>query len=365
MAITVKEQAQSGVSTPTTGNASLFIDTADEKLKKKLSDGTVQEILQTGSVAVSSVFGRTGAVVAVAGDYTGSLVTNVPAGDIVATTVQAAINELDTEKAPITHVGSGGVTQHAIATGAAAGFMSPSDFTKLGGIATGATNTPLSNSAPNDVGATNPGVSTSASRDDHVHAHGSQIGGSLHAQVTTSVDGFMIASDKLKLDGVQAGATANQTDAYLLSRANQTGTQLASTISDFTTAAQTAILTTTITDGDTTHAPNGNVVYDTLNNSAFIATSNVVSTSSTSYSILTSDFMVILSSSSAVTVQLPNPATARQFIIKDSSGVRETNQISLVRFASESIDGLAATRLLSTNYGAWRVVSNGANWFLA
>lgn len=50
------------------------------------------------SAAVSSVFGRTGAVTATAGDYTATLVTNTPAGGISATTAQAAINELDTEK---------------------------------------------------------------------------------------------------------------------------------------------------------------------------------------------------------------------------------------------------------------------------
>ena len=49
---------------------------------------------------VTSVFGRTGAVVAANGDYTASQVTNVPAGNIAGATVQAAINELDTEKLP-------------------------------------------------------------------------------------------------------------------------------------------------------------------------------------------------------------------------------------------------------------------------
>jgi hypothetical protein len=43
---------------------------------------------------------------------------------------------------------------------------------------------------------------------------------------------FTTAMDA-KLAGIAAGATANQTDAYLLSRANHTGTQLAATISDF------------------------------------------------------------------------------------------------------------------------------------
>lgn len=52
-----------------------------------------------GSGAVSSVFTRTGAVVAASGDYTATQITNTPAGNIAATTAQAAINELDTEKA--------------------------------------------------------------------------------------------------------------------------------------------------------------------------------------------------------------------------------------------------------------------------
>ncbi len=47
---------------------------------------------------VSSVFGRKGAVVAQNGDYNASQITNAPAGGIAASTVQAAINELDSEK---------------------------------------------------------------------------------------------------------------------------------------------------------------------------------------------------------------------------------------------------------------------------
>ncbi|MBY0315489.1 MAG: hypothetical protein K2Q26_08215 [Bdellovibrionales bacterium] len=48
--------------------------------------------------AVASVFSRTGAVVAQAGDYTASQITNSASGNIAAATVQAAISELDTEK---------------------------------------------------------------------------------------------------------------------------------------------------------------------------------------------------------------------------------------------------------------------------
>lgn len=48
---------------------------------------------------VTSVFSRQGAIVATVGDYTASQITNVAAGNISATNVQSALNELDTEKA--------------------------------------------------------------------------------------------------------------------------------------------------------------------------------------------------------------------------------------------------------------------------
>lgn len=61
-------------------------------------NGTVWEKAHSGADNVTSVFGRAGAVVAVSGDYTASQVTNVPFGNISATDVQAALNELETEK---------------------------------------------------------------------------------------------------------------------------------------------------------------------------------------------------------------------------------------------------------------------------
>ncbi|WP_408098955.1 tail fiber domain-containing protein [Peredibacter sp. HCB2-198] len=47
---------------------------------------------------ITTVFGRTGAVTATAGDYNASLITNTPAGSISSTTVQSAIDELASEK---------------------------------------------------------------------------------------------------------------------------------------------------------------------------------------------------------------------------------------------------------------------------
>lgn len=71
------------------------------------------------------------------------------------------------------HGTRGGGTLHAVATTSTAGFESAADKTKLDGIATGATNTPLSSSTPNAEysGASGyAGVSTYASRYDHVHS---------------------------------------------------------------------------------------------------------------------------------------------------------------------------------------------------
>jgi hypothetical protein len=144
---------------PAANDYLIYVDQADGALKKKNNAGDVINL--------------EAAVTHIAGDYTAAQIDNVPAGNIISTNVQAAINELDAEKAPSTHVGANGVSEHALATGAAAGFMSPSDFTKLAGVAT--------------------------------------------------------------------GATANDTDANLKARANHTGTQLASTISDFNSAADTRV----------------------------------------------------------------------------------------------------------------------------
>ena len=69
------------------------------------------------------------------------------------------------------------------------------------------------------------------------------------AAASTTLAGVMTATDKAKLDGVATGATANATNAQLLSRANHTGTQTLATISDSGTAAAANILGTVSQSG--------------------------------------------------------------------------------------------------------------------
>lgn len=57
------------------------------------------------------------------------------------------------------------------------------------------------------------------------------VGGSQHPDVIAAgASGFMSGADKTKLNGIAAGATANATDAFLMDRANHTGTQAIATI---------------------------------------------------------------------------------------------------------------------------------------
>ena len=65
----------------------------------------------------------------------------------------------------------------------------------------------LSGTTPAPLGTAAVGSGTTAARSNHVHAHGDQLGGTLHAVATTSVDGFQSAADKTKLDGIATGAT--------------------------------------------------------------------------------------------------------------------------------------------------------------
>ena len=71
---------------------------------------------------------------------------------------------------------------------------------------------------------------------------------------STTEAGMMIASDKSKLNAIASGATRNQPDAYLVDRANHTGTQPSSSISDFAEAAQDVMGATIIAGNNTTVA---------------------------------------------------------------------------------------------------------------
>lgn len=77
----------------------------------------------------------------------------------------------------------------------------------------------------------------------------SSTGSDVTLPLVGSDAGLMDAADKTKLDGVASGATANSADSVLLDRANHTGTQAQSTITDLDTdlAAKAPINSPTFT----------------------------------------------------------------------------------------------------------------------
>lgn len=126
-------------------------------------------------------------------------------------------------------------------------------------------------------GVTDHGALTGLADDDHAQYHNDARGDARYAPVAhvgagstahanavaAGAAGFMTGADKTKLDGIASAATANASDASLRDRATHTGTQAASTISDFSTAADARIAAASInalTDVTITGATNGQVL---------------------------------------------------------------------------------------------------------
>lgn len=119
-------------------------------------------------------------------------------------------------------------------------------ITGTNGISTSATDTPdgvvitPQYAAPVTIGTANSeGAANTFARSNHVHAHGDQAGGTLHAAATTSVNGFMSAADKTKLDGIQSGAQVNAVTS-VFGRTGAVVAQQADYDAFFTTPAEAA-----------------------------------------------------------------------------------------------------------------------------
>ncbi len=134
----------------------------------------------------------------------------------------------------VQHGTRGGGNQHALATSTEAGFFSSADFNKLAGIAPGAEENTIDSfnsrtgavipqasdydanqvdfSPDGDIASTDVQAAVVEVRDDtdtkltgKLDTSHEGAGGAVHAAVTGGANGFMIAADKTKLDGITAG----------------------------------------------------------------------------------------------------------------------------------------------------------------
>jgi hypothetical protein len=169
-------------------------------------------------------------------------------------------------------------------TASAAWWAASADKTKLDGIATGATANATdahllsrANHTGTQAASTITGLAAVATTGAYASLSGipSTFAPSAHSHSVADVTGLQAALDgkqplatvltnttaafttaqESKLAGIATGATANSADATLLARANHTGTQLASTISDFATAvaATAAVAANTAKVSNATH----------------------------------------------------------------------------------------------------------------
>lgn len=72
----------------------------------------------------------------------------------------------------------------------------------------------------------------------------------------------------------------------------------------------------------------------------------------------------LVDTTAARQINLPTPAINAYIIIKDVSGLAETNNITVHRNGSESIDGVASDKVLTINSELCWIVSDGTDWFV-
>ena len=169
-------------------------------------------------------------------------------------------------------------------------------------------------------------------------------------------------------------------------RLQSNGTDIASIVAGGLAIGGTAAPTITSGSGaPATSPPNGSIYLRTDGGNATLAIyarqsaawSNIASgltaivsetqrTVTSSYTVDNSgsDYEILCNGAGAITITLPTPTAGRVIKVTDISGNCQTNNITLAQHASEKISGVAASRVLQTNWGSWTVTSNGTDWFL-
>jgi hypothetical protein len=139
-------------------------------------------------------------------------------------------------------------------------------------------------------------------------------------------------------------------------------------------------LSTTPTSGQLLIGNGTNYTLSTLTAGTGIAVANSVggitisttgttatATKSANYTILSSDSIIFCNTSGGpFTLTLPSPSAmaGKVYRIIDSTGSFQTNNLTLAPNASESIEGLAASKVLQTAWGFFTVTTDGTNWFV-
>jgi hypothetical protein len=179
---------------------------------------------------------------------------------------------------------------------------------------------------------------------------------------TVPAAGALTAGNVLQVQSASALTYGFILDANVGAAAALQGTKInpAFGTQNISTTGTAAFGATTITGALTAGA---GTAANTLTGS-WIVTTRTVSSSPFTVDSGTTDYILFVNTSSAVTINLPVPTNGRRLVIKDITGLANSNNITLAQHSSEKIEGLAASKPLGSNFGSWTVVSNGTDWFL-
>jgi len=204
-----------------------------------------------------------------------------------------------------------------------------------------------------DVGTQAAGTSDKVARADHVHAHGDQGGGTLHDEATITVNGFLSASDKVKLDallaGLNAGTLLGQT---LVWDGTDKWIETSSIFNDVANAKVGIQTTTPHATLDVNGSLAGKLVTVTATYDMTVGTNAEVRT-------------ISVNNAAVATIALPSAVgiEGREYIVKKVSAGGAARYVNITPDGAETIDG-AATFQLKSQYEAITFVSDGAQWLI-
>jgi hypothetical protein len=217
------------LSTPVALDYYTIIDesTGDVKRVTLQSTANLFNTIYPSGGGITSVFGRTGVVVAQSGDYTKAQVGLGNVLDVDTTNPANITQSLSYRFVTDTEKNTWNTKQDLL--------VSATNIKTINGVSVlGAGDIIVSGGATN--------LSTTQASTTVVVVNSDTGTDATIASATGSIAGLQSAADKTKLDAIASGATANSSDATLLNRDNHAGTQLASTISDFNTAADARVV---------------------------------------------------------------------------------------------------------------------------
>jgi hypothetical protein len=316
-----------------------------------------------------------------------SEIVNTPSGNLAATDVQSALNELQGDINTInTDIaddveGPASSTDNAIARfdGTTGKLLQNSqllisdtgDLTGLGTISA------TSSGATNTISVTHSGSGdaiqlTHAGAGEAVHI----VTGNLKLSPKTANTAIYLDSNKR----IQSSATTDTELGYVSGVTSAIQTQLNAKQATITGAATTIVSSNLTVSRAVVSDGSGKVAVATTTSTEIGYVNGVTSAIQTqldakqaklrtivsvsSNVTLTTNAIHFVSTASARSLTLPSPVSGTEIIVKDVTGSAPANNITIVRFASEQIEGASASYIMDQTYQSITLVADGTNWWI-